>query len=229
MGDYFFGLEKDMEKRASRMPKEAAYKKIARDIARKITTGEYEVGSKLRGRSVLASAYNVSSETVRKAIVQLSHYEVVIVKQSSGIYITSKENAEVFLKDHEKQKEELQVYDKMSELLKEMGGIREEMVDQMTTIRENVGKTRTAAYRIFSLFISVNELKVFETIRDLDFIEKERGLVIGIKRDLGDIVMPEKNVKLMENDRIYFSGFMETEQFLYMILNEKGVFPFKEK
>lgn len=218
-----------MDKRTQRTPKEAAYKKIARDIARKVTTGEYQVGSKLRGRSMLASAYNVSSETVRKAIVQLSHYEVVMVKQSSGIYITSKENAEIFLKDHEKLKEEQQIYNKMTDLLSDMGNIREEMVEQMSLIRENVGKVQKTAYRIFSLYISSSELTVLRTIADFDFIEEERGLVIGIKRESGDIVMPDKTVMLQERDQIFFSGFMETEQFLYATLNKYGIFPFKEK
>ena len=44
------------------------YQKIALDLANKIYTGSIVEGSTLYGRSVLAGKYNVSPETIRRAI-----------------------------------------------------------------------------------------------------------------------------------------------------------------
>ena len=47
------------------------YKNIALDIANKIINGEFKVGEKISGRSTLAGVYNVSPETIRRAIALL--------------------------------------------------------------------------------------------------------------------------------------------------------------
>ena len=44
------------------------YMRIARSIAQRIADGELMEGEKLSGRSKLSSEYNVSPETIRKAV-----------------------------------------------------------------------------------------------------------------------------------------------------------------
>lgn len=44
------------------------YMRIARSIAQRIADGELQEGEKLSGRSKLSSEYNVSPETIRKAV-----------------------------------------------------------------------------------------------------------------------------------------------------------------
>ena len=62
-----------MEKKYS-MP---IYHKIALDIANKIHLGEIKEGSLLKGRSSLAATYNVSPETIRRAMKILEDLGVV--------------------------------------------------------------------------------------------------------------------------------------------------------
>ncbi|MDF2533128.1 MAG: transcriptional regulator, GntR family, partial [Clostridia bacterium] len=52
------------------------YKKIAIDIANKIVKGDIKEKDKISGRSVLASMYNVSPETIRRAVALLHESEV---------------------------------------------------------------------------------------------------------------------------------------------------------
>lgn len=49
----------------------AKYIKIAVDIATCIARGEYREGQKILGRSSLAGRYNVSPETIRRALAVL--------------------------------------------------------------------------------------------------------------------------------------------------------------
>ena len=56
------------------------YMRIARSIAQRIADGELQEGEKLSGRSKLSSEYNVSPETIRKAVDQDTKY----ARQSGG-------------------------------------------------------------------------------------------------------------------------------------------------
>lgn len=60
------------------------YLQIALDLATRIAQGELTEGSRIYGRSVLASEYGVSPETIRKALRLLADMKVVDVKPQSG-------------------------------------------------------------------------------------------------------------------------------------------------
>ena len=53
------------------------YLQIALDLATRIARGELAEGSRIYGRSVMASEYNVSPETIRRALRLLADMKVV--------------------------------------------------------------------------------------------------------------------------------------------------------
>ena len=73
----------------------ARYIKIAQDICGRILVGEYQEGMMLKGRSVLASFYNVSPETIRKAVNLLAKEKIVEIKRGVGIFVDSALHAQV--------------------------------------------------------------------------------------------------------------------------------------
>ena len=77
------------------------YMRIARSIAQRIADGELMEGEKLSGRSKLSSEYNVSPETIRRALRLLSDMKVVEVKEQSGVYVLSADNARRYLRNFE--------------------------------------------------------------------------------------------------------------------------------
>jgi len=93
----------------------ARYIKIAQDICSRIVSGEYPEGSILKGRSVLASFYNVSPETIRKSVNLLSREGIVNIKRGVGIFILSVLHAQQF---EEKWKDKTLVQNKYENLLK---------------------------------------------------------------------------------------------------------------
>ncbi|MDZ5255042.1 TrkA C-terminal domain-containing protein [Clostridium sp. LIBA-8841] len=76
---------------------EPIYKQIALDIAGRIYNDDMKIGEKIHGRSTLASNYNVSPETVRKAVKLLEDMKVVSSSKGSGVTIISKDNAYNFI------------------------------------------------------------------------------------------------------------------------------------
>lgn len=73
------------------------YQQIAIDLASRIAQGEFVIGTKIYGRSTLASQYNVSPETIRRAVILLEDMKIVEVIQGSGIFVKSKEEAFKFI------------------------------------------------------------------------------------------------------------------------------------
>lgn len=69
------------------------YQSIALDLAQRIANGEYPVTTKLSGRSLLASQYRVSPETIRKAMGLLKEQKIIDVSQGKEIVVMSLENA----------------------------------------------------------------------------------------------------------------------------------------
>ena len=69
------------------------YIQIALSIARRIAGGDVPEGAKISGRSKLSSEYNVSPETIRKAVRLLGDMRVVDVREQSGVYVLSADNA----------------------------------------------------------------------------------------------------------------------------------------
>ncbi|MGO2853236.1 MAG: GntR family transcriptional regulator, partial [Tetragenococcus koreensis] len=76
------------------------YQQIAVDIAERIVENRYKVGQKIHARSTLASNFNVSPETARKAINVLVDLEIMEVQQGSGTYVASRENAQLFVEKY---------------------------------------------------------------------------------------------------------------------------------
>ena len=76
------------------------YQQIAVDIADRIAMGKYGVGKKLSARTDLASSFNTSPETVRRAVNILEDVGVVEIIHGSGVYVISTEKAKDFIQNH---------------------------------------------------------------------------------------------------------------------------------
>ena len=60
------------------------YTRIAISLAERIASGQLKEGDKISGRSKLSPEYNVSPETIRRALRLLADMKVVEVKEQSG-------------------------------------------------------------------------------------------------------------------------------------------------
>ena len=80
---------------------ESRYQQIAVELAQKIADGWYTIGEKISARSTLASNYNVSPETARKAVNILVDLGIVTIRQGSGTYVASREKAHLFVERYQ--------------------------------------------------------------------------------------------------------------------------------
>ncbi|MCI2045084.1 MAG: GntR family transcriptional regulator [Sphaerochaeta sp.] len=77
--------------------KPSVFDRIACDVATKIALGEVGEGVRFSGRSLMGSQYNVSPETIRRAMKILSDEGIIAVRGGSGAVVVSREKAVSFV------------------------------------------------------------------------------------------------------------------------------------
>jgi DNA-binding GntR family transcriptional regulator len=128
----------------------AMYAKIALDIANRIASGEMEEGQRLSGRSLVASEYGVSPETIRRAFSLLEEMKVVEVFQNSGVLVKSKENALSYISKHTDSDQIRSMLSRMHELIENHARIEKELYDIHRTLIDS--SERFAATICFNAF-----------------------------------------------------------------------------
>lgn len=112
------------------------YERISVDIAKKVSSGIYEPGTKLHGRSTLAGIYRVSPETIRKATAILEEAGVLRVVHGQGMVILSKEAADAYLLKAQTTAKLSNAIDRLRHLIEEHKRLGAEME---RTLEEMVG------------------------------------------------------------------------------------------
>ena len=74
-----------------------AYLQVARDIAGRIASGEIKEGERFSGRSLMSSQYNVSPETIRRALGLLAEMDVLSMRQNVGALVKSRHQAALYV------------------------------------------------------------------------------------------------------------------------------------
>lgn len=161
---------------------QSRYQEIALDIAHSIVMSEYREGERIHGRSTLAGRYNVSPETIRRSIAILQNAGVVMVNQGIGITVTSKSQAEKFLRTFD-QKAEIQVF---LEELKQFIHKRQQLDLQ---IEGHLNKILIYTDRMISRWMDVAEVEVDKdseaagkTLAELKIREQTGLTVVAVVR-----------------------------------------------
>lgn len=162
---------------------EPIYKQIALDIAGRIYNEDLKVGDRIYGRSTLASNYNVSPETIRKAIKLLEDMDVVISSRGSGVNIVSKENAYEFINRFHsiesittlKQNIDSLFEDKLS-IEKNISEMIEKIVDYSNRLRY-INPLTPIEYKVPN-----DSAIIGQSISDSKFWQNTGATIVGIRR-----------------------------------------------
>lgn len=197
---------------------QARYQEIAIDIAHAIMMGEYHEGVKIHGRSTLAGRYNVSPETIRRAIAILQNVGVVRVSQGIGITVTSKALAEKFIKSLN-QKGEIQVF------LEELKGLMDIRRENDMKIESHLNQLRGYADRIMSRWMDVGEIEIGKTspaigktLRELRVRERTGTTIVAVIRDGFEQFSPDAGFVLRAEDVLLAAGSPEGQDKLQQLI-----------
>lgn len=177
------------------------YNRIAVDIAKKISCGKYKVGEKLSGRTTLASTYNVSPETIRKAMYILNASDIVDINKNSGIVVKSSENAEKFLNVIENRDIFEAVENRLLDLSKEHLRISQEMIASVRDLNSySKGFFELSPFIPYEILIPDKSFLLNKKIEDINFWNETGATIVAIKKGKDYILSPGPNYILEEKD-----------------------------
>ncbi len=181
----------------------ARYENIAYQIATRIYNGDIKENSKMSGRTLLSSEYNVSSETIRRAIRSLVNYDVVMVKNQSGIYVVSSENAKKFLDDFEQKNKQKNIKRELMDLIEEEVKIHQKM-DR--AVKNLLKSKELFPFDYFSIKIKPRMTHINKSIKDLKFYSETGGLIIAYEVNQILYQVPKPDTVIEEDMILHIMG-----------------------
>lgn len=183
------------------------YKAIALDIAQRIINEEFPVGSKLSGRSLLAGQYNVSPETIRKAIAMLKEAGVVTVSQGKEIVVVSVDNAYSFIETHKSMESVYSLKQELENLLKSKQEIDKRLEELLTEIINYSDRLKNLTpYNPVEVRVNPDSHVIGKTIADIKLWQHTGATIVAIRRGNQIIISPGPKACIQPDDRVVFVG-----------------------
>lgn len=178
----------------------ARYINIAVDIATRIARGEYREGQRIFGRSSLAGRYNVSPETIRRALAILEERGIVELHPGIGVTVRSKSNAEGYLAEYGQRQILSDIQRRLHEYLDERSRLDGEIVRLTDELLDYTFKMATRLQRIHELRVEADSPLAGKSLEDVQFRARTRGTVLTVQRHTKEIVSPEAHTIIQAGD-----------------------------
>ncbi len=183
------------------------YQQIAVDIASKIAAGYYEIGSKIYTRTAIASQYEVSSETARRAIAILAEKKIVETEKGSGVVIKSAQRAAEFLKQHYQVRSVAGLKNDLIAALKQYNAAEDVLKSKILELIEMTEKMHAATLFV-PYEIQIDEACVYIgcSIGEINFWNRTMATIVGIQKKDCLVVSPGPYAQLEDGDIVYYVG-----------------------
>jgi K+/H+ antiporter YhaU regulatory subunit KhtT len=182
------------------------YLKIAMDLAARIASGEIPEGSRLKGRSTLATEYNVSPETIRRSVSLLSDKNVLKIMLGSGMVILSKENAIKFLKSFKDDERVADLRMKLAQLMEQRSRMDEEILTLTKQIIDMYRYKRSDLIKPVEIPLPENSPIIGKSIGELEIWHNTGATVIGVVQQKDIILSPGPYYEFCDSDRVLVVG-----------------------
>ncbi len=181
------------------------YTRIAISLAERIASGQLKEGDKISGRSKLSPEYNVSPETIRRALRLLADMKVVEVKEQSGVYVLSADNARRYLRNFEEKTDMRSKQQQLKQLLARQELLNHQMAALCRDILDETSQTPDSLPN-YSCRVPDHWPDSGVTIGALRFWQATGATIVAIRRNLSYIVSPGPYAELYAGDTGIFVG-----------------------
>lgn len=184
-----------------------AYESIAIDVAERIASKHFVVGDKLSGRTLLSSHYNVSPETIRKAIGLLAQSNVIAVSQGKEAIVLSVEQAEEFLRHHHAMHSAYSLKQELEFLMEKKNEINQRFDEILSQIIRYTDRLRNLQpFNPIEIHVGKASHAVGKSVAQLGLWQKTGATLIAIRRNTDIIISPGSGAIIEENDRLVVVG-----------------------
>lgn len=182
-------MERSIVKQSSKPP---VYSQVAFDIAAKIASGAIEEGARFSGRSLMSSQYNVSSETIRRAIGLLSDMGIVSIKTNIGSTVISQKRAAEYVEQYQANRDLLSLKARLRELVAQRDALNEEISKTFWQISDLWERFRSSdRLRTYEFPIRSGTAAVGKSILELQFRQRTGATIVAIQtKDKGLVLSP---------------------------------------
>lgn len=184
----------------------ARYIKIAQDICNKIIDGEYPENSILKGRSVLASFYKVSPETIRKSVNLLAKENIVLIKRGVGIFVISVLHAKQFADKWKKETLVQNKYDNLVTLLDQKKKIDEDIDTAIKDMKDSFNYQSGETVKLLRIDIPSKSWIDNKKIGEVYFYNYTEATIVAVvkKETNATICSPGPDFVLNGEDKLIF-------------------------
>lgn len=209
--------EKNIENGGELLPQ---YLRIAADIASRISDGEYMLNQRLAGKSTLSSEYNVSGETVRKALRVLADNGVVEIKEGSGTIVISSAAARSYLETIHLREEQINLRDTLRTLFENYNNLGRKILEVSDSLiaSSSTPLPEDQALPFYEVSVPENSDKVNMTVGDLRFWQCTGATIVAIKRGQNIQLSPGPYAILRPEDVIVYVGPPESKRMVQQFL-----------
>lgn len=183
------------------------YQQIAIALAERIVQNRYHEGEKIHARSTLASNFNVSPETARKAINVLVDLDIMEVRHGSGAYVASRAKAENFLTQYH---EVRSIQETKGEILASVKRQQQELENFSTLLDSLVNQTKRIQHTVpfipYQILLTDKALHLNASIGELNIWQQTGATIVALQHDERLLLSPGPYAKFEEGETVFFVG-----------------------
>lgn len=201
------------------------YLQIALDLAGRIARGELPEGSRVYGRSVMASEYNVSPETIRKALRLLADRKVVEVKPQSGAVVLSADCARRCIESFGESADVQALRRRLKSLLNQEAELHRQLAETAAALVKS-RETFASAHEPFPNYevpVPPDSPLLGKTIGELKFWQSTGGTIVAIRRGQSVILSPGPYAEFYGGDVIVLVGSPAAAEAAHTLVSSKEV------
>ena len=184
------------------------YLQIALDLATRIAKGELPEGSRIYGRSVMASEYNVSPETIRRALRLLADMKVVEIKPQSGAMVLSADSARRYIANFEESTDIRALRRQLKDMMEEAADLHHRITDTIAALVKSRETFAAAGEPLpnYEVPVPQNSPVTGKSIGALKFWQSTGGTIVAIRRGQAVILSPGPYAERYGGDVIVLVG-----------------------
>lgn len=186
------------------------YEQIAVDLATKVAQKVYVKGTKLYGRSTLAGQYNVSPETIRRAVALIQTMGIVEVVTGKGIIVRDSIAAQRYIESFKQRRALTEAQEEFSQLLDDRRKVDLAIEKQIKKIMNFSSRLVNILPKVEEVVLSADSPLVGKSLIETAFRSKTGATVLAIEREGIENFSPDITMQLREGDILVYIGDEES-------------------
>lgn len=181
------------------------YEEIALDIARRIAEGDLGEGARVLGRSSLAGTYQVSPETIRRAVAILHERGIVQSVAGSGIRVLSRYAAQEFLETVQSRSSLVEGARELRALLKERTRLDEQINATLDKLLREANAS-VASRHIEEIAVPEGSWAAGRSLGEIRLRNRTGATAVAVSRGEEDFFSPPPDMRLEAGDVMTILG-----------------------